>query len=346
MTEHSKGYERLGHGPDGKVLPATGQAGAARARLGNDRWHFQHGPIDLIIDVDADTAPCEQAMASCWEDFQQILPALVAELAVLRRPAVERPTVRGLVAKRMVDACAPFADERFITPMAAVAGAVADELIGSFERSGVRRAFINNGGDIALHLAPGTNYRVGIWSQLERLVQGDGAAKPLDGIFVIDSSTPVRGVATSGWRGRSFSLGIADSVTVLARDAAAADAAATLIANAVNCDFDGIVRAPADQLKDDSDLGKLLVTVDVPALPATAKNEALLRGRAEAERWRERGLIYAAAMFLQGAADIVLPRVGALAHTDATAHADAAAHAVARPHIDAFEHARMPLRIG
>ena len=34
---------------------------------------------------------------------------------------------------------------------------------------------------------------------------------------------PHRGVATSGWRGRSHSLGIADSVTVVARNAAAAD---------------------------------------------------------------------------------------------------------------------------
>ena len=46
----------------------------------------------------------------------------------------------------------------------------------------------------------------------------------------------VGGIATSGARGRSFSLGIADSVTVLAEDAATADAAATLIANAVDCD--------------------------------------------------------------------------------------------------------------
>jgi ApbE superfamily uncharacterized protein (UPF0280 family) len=282
--------------------------GAACARLGENRWHLQHGPIDLIIDVDANSETRERTMAACWQHFRGILPTLVSELTELRRAASERSIVSGTVAKRMVQACAPFAAERFITPMAAVAGAVADELIGVFMRSGVSRAFINNGGDIALYLAPGRSYRVGIWSQLERLVQADCAARPLDGAFVIDSSTPVRGVATSGWRGRSFSLGIADSVTVLARSAAAADAAATLVANAVNCPFDGIVRAPAEQLKDDSDLGKLLVTVDVPSLPRTARAEALSSGRAEAERWRERGLIYAAAMFLQGEVDVVLPR--------------------------------------
>jgi ApbE superfamily uncharacterized protein (UPF0280 family) len=291
-------------------MESTGNGGATCARLGENRWHLQHGPIDLIIDIDANRETCDRTMANCWRHFQGILPTLVSELTALRRAASERPIVSGAVANRMLHACAPFAAQRFITPMAAVAGAVADELIGNFMCCGVNRAAINNGGDIALHLAPGRSYRVGVWSQLERLVQADCAARPLDGAFVIDSATPVRGVATSGWRGRSFSLGIADSVTVLASSAAAADAAATLVANAVNCPFDGIVRAPAEQLKDDSDLGNLLVTVEVPSLPEAAKLEALSRGRAEAERWRERGLIYAAAMFLQGEVDVVLPSAG------------------------------------
>jgi ApbE superfamily uncharacterized protein (UPF0280 family) len=297
------------------VAPMTGnRGGPTRARLGENRWHFQHGPIDLIIEVDADGATLERTMENCWENFQEILPTLVSELAELRRAVADRPALSGPVAKRMLYACRPFAAERFITPMAAVAGAVADELIEVFKRPGVSRAFINNGGDIALHLAPGANYRVGIWSQLERLSQVDCATQSLDGAFVVESSMPIRGVATSGWRGRSFSLGIADSVTVLAGNAAAADAAATLIANAVNCSYEGIVRAPADQLKDDSDLGRLLVTVDVPPLPATAKAAALAAGRAEAERWRKRGLIHAAAMFLQGSVDVVLPHAGSAGH--------------------------------
>src|SRR6202035_3864818 len=129
-------------------------------------------------------------------------------------------------------------------------------------------------------------------------------------VFTVDEDTPVRGVATSGWRGRSFSLGIADSVTVLARNAAAAGAAATLIADAVNCDYPGIMRAPAEELKDDTDLGVLLVTVGVPPLPAPAIAEALSRGRAEAERWQGRGLIHAAAMFLQGRVDVLPPLAG------------------------------------
>jgi ApbE superfamily uncharacterized protein (UPF0280 family) len=285
-------------------------AGPTCARIGVDRWHFQHGPIDLIIGVDADSATRERSIAACWDEFQRVLRSLVGELPDLRRPASNRPAVRGPVAQRMLHACLPFADERFITPMAAVAGAVADQLIAVFERPGVKRAFINNGGDIALVLSPGAHYRVGIWSQLNRPVARHGKTNPLDSIFTIDEDTPVRGIATSGWRGRSFSLGIADSVTVLAGNAAAADAAATLIANAVNCDCAGIVRTPAYQLKDDTDLGALLVTVEVPPLPAPDVAIALSRGRAEAERWRDRGLIYAAALFLQGRVDLVLPLEG------------------------------------
>jgi ApbE superfamily uncharacterized protein (UPF0280 family) len=285
--------------------------GPTCARIGSDRWHFQHGPIDLIIGVDADEATSERAIVACWDEFQHVLRGLVGELPDLRRPASNRPAMRGPVARRMLHACVPFADERFITPMAAVAGAVADHLIAVFDRPGVERAFINNGGDIALVLSPGTSYRVGIWPHLEHPVAQHGRSNSLDSIFTVNDDTCVRGVATSGWRGRSFSLGIADSVTVLAANAAAADAAATLIANAVNYECAGIVRRPADQLKDDTDLGALLVTVEVPPLPPQAIAIALSRGRAEAERWRDRGLIYAAALFLQGGVDLILPLAGA-----------------------------------
>jgi ApbE superfamily uncharacterized protein (UPF0280 family) len=287
--------------------------GAAFARLSAARWHFQHGPIDLVLDVDACAEIAERCIADCWRAFQSILSGLVAELPALRRPASERVPLRGPVARRMAMACEPFADDVFITPMAAVAGAVADELIAVFRRTGVIRASINNGGDIAFHVARGASYTVGVWSQIDKPPQHDlaqaGAARGgLDGRFVVDDAMPVRGIATSGWRGRSFSLGIADSVTVLARTAAEADAAATLIANSVTCDAVGIVRAPASQLKDDSDLGDRLVTVDVPALTAASKASALSSGRLHAEALRDRGLIHAAALFLQGAAEVVQPR--------------------------------------
>jgi ApbE superfamily uncharacterized protein (UPF0280 family) len=290
--------------------------GAHAARLAEDRWHFQHGPIDLIIDLDSPEPIAATLVELAWERFQDILPGLVAELPALKRPASERRRVNSPVAQRMLRACAPFAGHRFITPMAAVAGAVADELIQIFDRPGVRRAAINNGGDIALRLEAGASLRIGICAQLNLLAQPEDSAirrggaraagvSPLDAAFTVRADMPVRGIATSGWRGRSFSLGVADSVTVLAQDAAGADAAATLIGNAVDCDHPAIRRAPADALKDDTDLGDRLVTVDVPPLPPAAVAAALENGRAEAQRWLAAGAIHAAAIFLQGRMQLV-----------------------------------------
>jgi ApbE superfamily uncharacterized protein (UPF0280 family) len=185
--------------------------------------------------------------------------------------------------------------------MAAVAGAVADELIECFgAQAGVRRAYVNNGGDIALHLAPGQCYRVGLFADLGRSARH----KPLnlDGRFEVTAALPVRGVATSGWRGRSFSLGIADSVTVLAHTAAQADAAATMIANAVTVDDEAIVRRPANSLKDDTDLGDRPVTVEVGTLSPGRVACALEAGAGHAHGLLEREVIWAAWLWLQGQA--------------------------------------------
>jgi ApbE superfamily uncharacterized protein (UPF0280 family) len=271
-----------------------------RAPLSDGRWHFQHGPIDLIIDADGDPRSVSQALEAAWQRFETILGELVGELRLLRSPVEQAQGVRGGVARRMLAACWPHR-ERFITPMAAVAGAVADELIECFgAQAGVRRAYVNNGGDIALHLAPGQCYRVGLFADLGRSARH----KPLnlDGRFEVTAALPVRGVATSGWRGRSFSLGIADSVTVLAHTAAQADAAATMIANAVTVDDEAIVRRPANSLKDDTDLGDRPVTVEVGTLSPGRVACALEAGAGHAHGLLEREVIWAAWLWLQGQA--------------------------------------------
>jgi ApbE superfamily uncharacterized protein (UPF0280 family) len=264
---------------------------AVRARLDAARWHFQHGPIDLVLSADGN----EAAMEAAWARFRTVLEELVAELGVLRRPVSPATRVEGAVAGRMLAACRPHAT-RFITPMAAVAGAVADEVLAAMLPAQPRRAYVNNGGDIALHLAPGAAFRIGLVADVSR----HGHVPGLDGAFEVDAATPVRGVATSGWRGRSFSLGIADSVTVLARDAAAADAAATMIANEVHAEHPAIERQRACELADDTDLGERLVTVRVGTLPADVAEAALERGAAHGRSLCTRGLVLGAALVLQG----------------------------------------------
>ena len=265
---------------------------AVRRPLDARRQHWQHGPIDLVIEAWGDAVATARAYEAAWARFEQVLPELVSELALLRAPVGDAPRVNRPVAQRMLHACRPHATQ-FITPMAAVAGAVADEICAFFAAEpGVRKAYVNNGGDIALHLRDGESIAVGVIDHPQKPHQA--------GRVTVNSSMPVRGIATSGWRGRSFSLGIADSVTVLAATAAAADAAATMIANAVNVDHPSIVRAPANTLKDDTDLGARLATVNVPPLPRIVVAQALGAGLAEARSCAARGLIDSALLLLQG----------------------------------------------
>ena len=269
--------------------------GAPQRRLLPDgrRLHLQHGPIDLIIEAFGPAGEVARAYGQAEACFADLLATLVRELPVLRRPIGETPPdVDGPVARRMAAAVWPHRAV-FVTPMAAVAGAVADEVLAALVAGrDLARAYVNDGGDIALHLMPGERFAAGLVADLE--------APAIDGIATIAAEMPVRGLATSGRGGRSFSLGIADAVTVLARDAAAADAAATLIANRVDLDHPAIERRPASSLRDDSDLGEIPVTVAVGPLPEDALAAALAAGAAEAERMRRAGLIVAAALFLRG----------------------------------------------
>ena len=282
---------------------------ALRRRLPDARWHFSHGPIDIVIGAEGEAAAVRAAHQAAWHRFEPLLGELVAELPQLRQPVRGNNPLQGVVARRMWQACAPHA-AGFITPMAAVAGAVAQELIVCYQRPGVRRAWVNNGGDIALHLAAGESTRIGLWTDLARfdaaaLQQAARGRLQTDGRFTVRADAGVCGVATSGWRGRSFSLGIAYSVTVLAADAASADAAATVIANAVDVDAAGIERAPANTLRDDSDLGAMPVTVAVPELLPLLVQQALRRGADCARELQSRRLIVAAVLVCQRQAVMV-----------------------------------------
>jgi ApbE superfamily uncharacterized protein (UPF0280 family) len=195
----------------------------------------------------------------------------------------------------MAAACRPFADV-FVTPMAAVAGAVADELMAAMRAAAaLERAYVNDGGDIAVYCAPGAMLDIGVAGDFRR-----GPIPGLNGQVRIRHGDGIGGIATSGANGRSFSLGIADSVTVLATDAATADVAATLIANAVDIDHPSILRRPASALDPDSDLGDRLVTVSVGDLPRGAVLAALEQGRRRATDYLAGGLIADAALMLRG----------------------------------------------
>jgi ApbE superfamily uncharacterized protein (UPF0280 family) len=259
------------------------------------RMHLQDGPIDLIIEAFGAPEAMRAAYAAAATRFRGLLDELCDELPLLRMPArPDRCLLRGPVAKRMHAAVAPFASEIFITPMAAVAGAVAEEILAAMTAAAtLKKAYVNNGGDIALHLSVHECFSIGLVDRPDR--------PSLFGKAVLSSADGISGIATSGWRGRSFSLGIADAVTVLAATASSADAAATIVANAV--DLPGhasVVRVPAQELQQDSDLGRRLVTREVGVLDPAEIQEALGRGMSCANRLLAAGLIQAAALHLQG----------------------------------------------
>ena len=267
--------------------------GATASWLDGGRLFLQHGPINLIVRADGSAPAVAGAHRALIGVFPGWLGTLVDELPRLRSPESPRLALpAGPIARRMVAAVRACAGE-FITPMAAVAGSVADEAAAVLAaQPGIKHAYVNNGGDIALHLEPGARLSVGLVPKLRDAIP---RAR-----IEIASDSAVRGVATSGWQGRSHSLGVADAVTVLARSAALADAAATLIANAVDTDHPAIRRAPARALDEDSDLGDLPVTVAVPALDANAIGAALDAGVTAARALRDQGVVEGAALTLQG----------------------------------------------
>jgi ApbE superfamily uncharacterized protein (UPF0280 family) len=257
------------------------------------RLHLRDGPIELIIEAFGAADEVKAAYEAAARRFDGLLAELVEELGLLRAP-VGRDLPQGVVARRMYWAVAPYAVDGFITPMAAVAGSVAEEILGAMTRvASLHRAYVNNGGDIAIHLRKGESFAIGLIDRPDR--------PSLFGKARISYDEPSRGIATSGWRGRSFSLGIADAVTVIAETAAMADAAATMIANRVDLPgHPAVAREPASSIQPDSDLGELLVTRNVGSLAHHEIARALSRGEAYAQDLIARGLIHAAALHLQG----------------------------------------------
>ncbi len=264
------------------------------------RLHLQDGPIDLVIGASGNEGEVRAAYEAAARRFTGLLDELCEELTELRKAADPAcSALRGVVARRMHAAVAPFAAGNFITPMAAVAGSVAEEILGAMlEAARPDRAYVNNGGDIALHLTGAEQFAVGLMDRPDRR----GVMQTIS----IEADDLARGIATSGRHGRSFSLGIADAVTVLAKTASQADAAATVIANAVDLPgHPGIVRLPANELQPDSDLGARLVTRGVGALGEGKIDDALSAGVGRAQQLLAAGLIEGAALRLLGETAVV-----------------------------------------
>ena len=236
---------------------------------------------------------------SCAFDKSEVEGCLVRVLAeigdwlpVLRQKGcrITRTLNMSPVARSMVEAVMAI-DGSTMTPMAAVAGAVADTVKERLLREDIDFLSVNNGGDISLFSRGGRTMRIGI---------GDiGSGAPVQYVLKIDGIEQC-GVATSGFGGRSFTLGLADTATVIAATGAIADAAATMICNETNVETDRVIRKRGAEMDPCSDIGEEWVTVEIGALDDALVGEALDRGIACARQLKERSAILDAVITLRG----------------------------------------------
>ncbi len=282
----------------------AGVPGGPVSLLPDGRLRVEQGPVSLVAEARWPDGPRPRVLVAAGrralevlEELAGVRPLLGVDARRIRNPAVLPP-----VARAMWEAARRFPD-RYVTPLVAVAGAVADAVADFLWERGARRVVVTNGGDVALRLAPGQRVRIGVWGRI-----GDPAPAVR---FRVAAEEGVGGVATSGFGGRSLTLGVADAVTVVAGTAALADACATLVANAVDVDSPAVERAPAERVVPDTDLRGLRVTVRVGSLTGAEIEEALDRGAAEALRMVERGLVRGALLHLRGRWRVV-GRVGTL----------------------------------
>lgn len=249
------------------------------------------GPMTLTLSVWADNLPRPIMAVQSAIKALELLGQLAEYQKLLKIPLkqLKREGQLPPLIKRAVSACRRVSAE--LTGMTAVAGLVADEIVASALALGGDRVIVNNGGDIALGLKGKQRIRVGFKDPFKEKVSHALDIFPDQGIG---------GVATSGWRGRSFSPGIADAVSVWAADGVTADAAATWIAGQMKLDSPKVVRCPAKEIDPETDIPHLLITRGVAPLTPEEKEAVLAAGLAVARVLIEKGIIRGVFLAVQG----------------------------------------------
>ena len=200
----------------------------------------------------------------------------------LKKPSADLPagSVLPRVVERAFYAARTISHE--LTSLAAVAGAMADEVATSAFEMGADKVLVNNGGDVALKIVREKQTMVGIKSPyLNKII----------GRLHVSGKSGIGGVATSGWPGRSHSPGVADLVTVWSGSAGLSDAAATFIAGKTEAGCKNVLQRRASDIDPWSDLGGIRVTTAVLDLTAAQRRKALDRGSDAAKRLYRKNLI-------------------------------------------------------
>lgn len=179
--------------------------------------------LQVLTDRPADGAFIKERISAYRGDIEDYIARDRRFLTALKPLSVE------LRAPPIVKRMAKAAQDAGVGPMAAVAGAIAEFLGRDLLRKGYKDIVIENGGDIFLSMR--TDCRIAIYGGPSNLFKGLK-------LKIRAGDTPIGICTSSGIVGHSLSFGLADSVTVLAKNAALADAVATAAANRIRSQQD------------------------------------------------------------------------------------------------------------
>ena len=159
-----------------------------------------------------------------------------------------------------------------VGPMAAIAGAIAEEAVHAMVKRGARQAIVDNGGDIAMRIARPVT--VGIFAGSSPIRDAALRFAPEEGIISVCTS--------SGTVGHSLSFGRADAAVAIAKDAALADAAATALGNGVKSKDAAAIEAAMAPLHAAGIRGMLVIIGDL--LVASGEVPPIVRANVDHER--------------------------------------------------------------
>jgi ApbE superfamily uncharacterized protein (UPF0280 family) len=252
----------------------------------------ESGPMRLVISASiGKVLQTEMALRAAEESFG-FLERIAQHRKFLGRHFLEcRGKIKDPLVLKMISSVVMVGDED-LTPMAAVAGTIADEVADFLFERGMTKVVVDNGGDVAIRADGEVSITVGI--------RPDVSDRAVSHVIGLDPGLRSHGVATSGLGGRSLTRGIASAATVIARTASLADAAATAVANASFLEGAQVWRRPAEEIDPYTDIPGLDITVKVGALSDDKKRRALSKALGRAEDLVRRELILGAFVAVQG----------------------------------------------
>jgi hypothetical protein len=250
------------------------------------------GPMKLVISAFVGKVPQPEMGKRAAEESFKYLEQVAHLRDLLGRRCTEIPeNLEDSLAVKMIKSVLTVGDKG-LTPMAAVAGTIADAVADFLFNRGMTKVVVDNGGDVAVRLQEGASVTVGIRPEIGK--QG------ISNVIVLDSRSPSWGVTTSGLGGRSLTSGIASASTVIAETASMADAASTAIANASFVKDEQVIQRPAEEIDPETDIAGLPVTVKVGPLSEETKAMAVSKAMERAEQLIEKDIILGAYIAVQG----------------------------------------------